>query len=48
MTKAMGAVVYVEGLQKSYGATVAVAGISFEVQEGDGMWLAPQDRVRIF
>jgi len=35
MTKAMGAVVYVEGLQKSYGATVAVAGISFEVQEGE-------------
>ena len=21
---------------------------AFDVQEGDGMWLAPQDRVRIF
>lgn len=31
----MDAIVHVEGLRKAYGKTIAVAGISFEVQEGE-------------
>src|SRR5512136_2356427 len=35
----MDAIVQVEGLRKTYGATVAVEEVSFEVREGEILWM---------